>query len=265
MTDASRLQVVTGLNAALQAANLADKVRADLVEDRVRLLLLSGRSIQIDFDNPLTNPIATQLGFVQTQRNAWAEDLDVVGHADVKIVDPSFVNAPLSVASGGNLNGDRSGAGNPIDDMVIGNPQAGNGAVYVFHGSADWTPLPLLPTADFTGLGNVASTDGFELGADQGLWNISSVRSTDAGSPASHSGFNLRYGTGGTAAAGGGNYDTPGSANNGVARSPVIDLTSVPDNVDVNASFSYFLHTEAGGNIDRATVAVRRWTSPAAA
>ncbi len=137
--------LVALLNAKLQATPaLAGRVVADLIGGRLRLLLLSGQSIQISIPAPETNPALTLLGFTNGQSNAWSSPINVAAVADVVINLPAAdVGQTIDVADAGDITGALNPAtGKPVEDILVGNPKddSGNGAVYLDPGDAALEP-----------------------------------------------------------------------------------------------------------------------------
>ncbi|MEO1999354.1 MAG: hypothetical protein ABGZ17_29265, partial [Planctomycetaceae bacterium] len=114
------------VNAALADAGLSSQVEAVSVENRLRLRLLSGSSVELVLQDPLNNPLQTELGFNEGQKNAWhmsalidssgnefERQIDLTGlseaidftdpnsqvTADIRITSLGF--GPLSTANGG--------------------------------------------------------------------------------------------------------------------------------------------------------------------
>jgi uncharacterized repeat protein (TIGR01451 family) len=99
-----------------------------------------------------------------------------------------------------------------------------------------------------SGLQGFTVTNTFGLG--NGLWHLSTGRGNQAG----HSPISSIYYGQGEGPTGGGTYNTPGLANEGIIVSPVIDLTGV--NGPLTLSFNCLIQSEPGTSWDHGTVEV---------
>jgi uncharacterized repeat protein (TIGR01451 family) len=99
-----------------------------------------------------------------------------------------------------------------------------------------------------SGLQGFTVSNTFGLG--NGLWHLSTGRGSQTGHSATSS---IYYGQG-EGPSGGGNYNTPGLANEGIIVSPLIDLTGI--NGPLTLSFNCLIQSEPGTSWDHATVEV---------
>ena len=119
---------------------------------------------------------------------------------------------------------------------TVGFSATGNGQGEIFRASFE------------SGLQGFTVSNTFGLG--NGLWHLSTGRGSQAGhSPTS----SIYYGQG-EGPSGGGNYNTPGLANEGIIVSPLIDLTGI--NGPLTLSFNCLIQSEPGTSWDHGTVEV---------